>query len=218
MTYVDHAAAEFDLRDDDDEIRSIRGWFKHHSLPYDSAENARVLLPVHGYEYYDHYQEKIAFYAGNFDNNEDGEHIVQGSYSDTNRRIEEPLGSLNEFRVDCTAANSSTIWINDHAGNWHKVANRNDTERTGFQEFDVMTEVQAQDQTVPAEIEIERGECTTVIDSILTANTWGRQAPAEVLEWSGFDQKDSLKGDVVRLDWSVNQSNGSFVFQHYIEP
>lgn len=219
MTYVDHAAAEFDLKDDDDEIRSVRGWFKHHVLPYDFGENARILLPVHGYEYYDHHEEKIAFYAGNFDNNADGEHIVQGSYSENNNRVEEPLGSLVQFRVDCTEANESTVWLNDYTGSWHRVAHRRNTEKTGFQEFDVMTEIQAEDSTLPPEIAIEKGDCTTVVDSILTENTWGRQAPEDVVEWSGLGEgSDSLDGDAARLDWSVNQANGSFVFQHYVEP
>jgi len=175
---------------------------------FPSGDDANLLVPVHAYEYSDHFAEK-------------GAQMVRDSHNDDYRVTSAYFGGRNPADTGYDAGwgegrivlddGTMTAWFQPPGGSWTQTGRREDCERDHFVEFDTMTEIQYDDdQDLPA---FTKGQVATQWRWVRDVDgNWYR--PEDVLSLQDGSNND---GSAAQIDWLLDQDDGTYYFFHYVE-
>lgn len=203
---TDHATATFDA---DVAVQGlVFGW---RVFDYPVADDALLLIPVHGYCHEDHFDDaKGAMMATKSDSGAD--YRITSAYLGDRTGIDLSTGpAWQEGRLYIDDDGTITAWHQDPSGDW-TIAGREDVGReSSFVEVDTMTEIQFDDQMdLPA---THKGQILTQWRWVQDASgDWHR--PDDVLSLQDGSNND---GDHAQIDFAVDQDDGRFYFYHYVE-
>lgn len=191
----------------DMEVSQIQYTLSVSSLP--DGDDASLLIPVHAYEYTDHFEEKGAQMALATDG---ADYRVTSSYFGNRNPVDCSYGpGWGKGRLTLSSDGTMKAWFKPAGGSWTQTGKREGSEKTHFVELDTMTEIQY-DDTVdlsPA----EKGEIATQWRWIRDAGG-GWHRPGDVLTLQDGSNND---GEYARIDWLVDQADRTFYFFHSVE-
>lgn len=183
--------------------------YGHRVFDFPKADDAHLLVPVHAYCYEDHFKDKGAQMLNPFGKRD---FRITSAYLNGRNSSDETFGpGWHEGRIKINDYGLIKVWHQDPQGDWTKTGQDNVGSEDHFEEIDVMTEVQYDNEMdLPKS---NKGEIFTQWRWIKGFDgDWYR--PNDVLTLQNDSNND---GDHAKIDFAIDQDDGRFYFYHYVK-